>query len=483
MKLHASETKPTPKPLMTGIAAALSLALAGCTALVSTQSTSTKGDARKGVAYCLPMGKVTIRIVKGAGRSPENGTASRSEPLPDADSTLESAGTELFCKEIPPVHSFDVLELPDNLSALSLAQNTTQETPPLVADVPVQSPTQPPTGLTEPPKPPSVPATPPPAASKRDGDWGYWIEYVSTEYVPDPSKRFVVRYTPNLMSDDEVQVTVGKDSLLDAVEVKTFDRSVDVAKKLIEIGKNVARIMAQAGDVEKSAVPKATIIYEASFDPLNPRDLAKINKDLQHVYGAGNHNFSVSVIGRGGMTKSGGYEDHRPADLEGGFSGIAFRAAGAYDLVLKCDNAVQMVKTVILPNESETSYLPVTRSAFIERVHSLDFESGMLVKASLKKPSEILAAVEIPLEISKAILSLPGEIVGDNVSKLQSQDKLVDQQLISSKKGTAAQRALMQEEIDTLKMQIDLAKARKEFRDIQQGITPAPANPKTATGQ
>ena len=59
----------------------------------------------------------------------------------------------------------------------------------------------------------------------------------------------------------------------------------------------------------------------------------------------------------------------------------------------------------------------------------------MLVKATLNKPSEVLAAVEIPVEISKAILALPGEIVADNVAKLRNKDTLLTQKATSATPG------------------------------------------------
>lgn len=432
-----------------------SLAVSSCTSIVSTQGTSRKGDVERGVPYCLPMGKVSIRIVRGPGRSPAADAAAASPQQPANGGAGRTAGAAMGRAERRSAvrrHAnsggSDALSLPVGRGDL-FAQNE--------GDNP---------NLVLPKIPPVLQVNPAGTGDNRQDDSAYWIQYIGTEYVPDRSKQFVARHTPNAMADDEIEIRVGKDSLLVSVDVKSYDRSVDVAKKLVEIGKNVARILAQS-ETAKWAQGSTIIMYEGSFDPLHGGDLAQINRELRKVEGGP---YSVEIIGRTGSGKSRGDMETVPKDKEGRFSGIAFRPAGSYDLVLKRRGVTQVVKSVVLPNEMETCYMPINRSSFVKRVHKLEFESGMLVKATLNKPSEVLAAVEIPLEISKALVALPGEIVADNVTKLRNKDSLLTQKAANSR----SERALLDEEISNINKTIELREAQKKLKSLDGSGQPVP---------
>lgn len=127
---------------------------------------------------------------------------------------------------------------------------------------------------------------------------------------------------------------------------------------------------------------------------------------------------------------------------------------------------VQEVATVLLPNEAEILYMPVNRSAFVKKVQKLDFNEGMLVEAVLKKPSEALGAVEIPLEITRALLALPGEIVADNVAALKSNQDLSNQAVSTTQAQRTLQRNALEEEIKDRQAELRLLEAEKALRNF-----------------
>ncbi|MCZ6795277.1 MAG: hypothetical protein O7J95_16855 [Planctomycetota bacterium] len=68
-------------------------------------------------------------------------------------------------------------------------------------------------------------------------------------------------------------------------------------------------------------------------------------------------------------------------------------------------------RTVLLPNEAPLLSFDVTRAAFVEKQTTLEFENGVLRRFSVKKPSQALALAGVPLEIARALASLPAEIL------------------------------------------------------------------------
>ena len=117
----------------------------------------------------------------------------------------------------------------------------------------------------------------------------------------------------------------------------------------------------------------------------------------------------------------------------------------------------------------------------MERVHNLEFESGMLTKAVLKKPSEVLAGLDIPLEVTKAILDLPGEVVGRNITKIQNRNLLLDQELMATQKANSLTRGQMDEEIKNINKALELRDAQNKLKQATgSSMTPgAPVNQRT----
>lgn len=294
----------------------------------------------------------------------------------------------------------------------------------------------------------------------------YRIRYKGTTYVPDRSKSFAVRYKGNGMSDDTIHVKVGKNGLLDLIEVTTVDKTVDITKKLLEIGKNVARIatFAQAG----GATVTEEIVFTGSFDPTDSSDVAAINRALKTVDG---HSCNVEV---GGRTSSRSGKSVYPSYVSPtgqvstitpgqAYDGVVFRPAAPYTLTLSCDGKAQQRTTVLLPDKSEMLYMPINRSAFITKVQKLDFDDGMLVDSSLTKPSEVLGGVEIPLEITRAILALPGEIIADNVAAMKGRQGSDAQALQTLQAQRALNRAAIDEDTKDAQSILQQRKAQSQL--------------------
>lgn len=323
------------------------LGVTGCKTLVSTGIEAETQMPAAGVAYSLPTGRIEIEVVKNAaGLDAQAAAVSAQKAAASAKASADAA---------------------------KQAKAATQgRTPEKSANAPVQAQASALPAIPE--AAGSITATPSRPA-KVSTAWSYKIRYKATRYVPDPHHQFVVSHRPNLFSNDDIRVVVGKDGLLDLVEVTSEDKSVEVVRKLIEIGKNVARIAAQAGGARSA--PEEEVIFKASLDPTSDIEVAKINEALQKVEGGP---YEVSLTDR----SPAGSKQVNSTYASGGtagraFEGIVFRPALAYGLRLSRQSIVQEVATVLLPNEAEILHMPVNRSAFVKKVQKLDFNEGLLV--------------------------------------------------------------------------------------------------------
>jgi hypothetical protein len=415
------------------------LGITGCKTLVSTGIEAETQIPAAGVAYCLPTGRVEIEVVKNAaGLEAQAAAVSAQKAAASAKASADSAKqAKAATQGRSPEKSANT---PVQAQASVLPAIPERKNPPRSSQTAPAIPEAAGPITATPSRPPKVSTS-----------WSYKIRYKATRYVPDPHHRFVVSHRPNLFSNDEIRVVVGKDSLLDLVEVTSEDKSVEVVKKLVEIGKNMARIAAQAGGARST--PEEVVLFKASFDPTSDIEVKRINQALRQVEGGP---YEVSLTDRSPPGSKQANSTYQPGSTVGrNFQGVAFRPALAYGLSLSRQGIVQEVATVLLPNEAELLHMPVNRSAFVKKVQKLDFNEGMLIEAVLKKPSEALGAVEIPLEISRAILALPGEIVADNVAALKRDQS----------QGTL-QRNALEEEVKDRQAELRLLEAEKALRDF-----------------
>lgn len=243
----------------------------------------------------------------------------------------------------------------------------------------------------------------------------YRLAFVGISYVPDPNLQFVLNYRPAATAEDDVKITIGKNGLLSKVAVTTEDKTGAIVLKLIEIGKEAAKIGAIFGEAGE------TLVYDTTFDPFDRAASSQVKRDLE------NFGFSYRLV-----RKSGGADIAKNVvtvhQIQSRVSGVAFRPVFAYDLILRHQGRNISMQTVLLPNEAEILTIPITRAAFVKKVTTVGFDDGLLTEVDINKPSEALAFMEIPLAIVKAIVAVPGELIQLKFDTTKGKTDLLTQQ-------------------------------------------------------
>lgn len=108
--------------------------------------------------------------------------------------------------------------------------------------------------------------------------------------------------------------------------------------------------------------------------------------------------------------------------------GIKYRPLLPYRLEIELsDNLI--IKTIYLPNEAPVITLDVTRPAWADQVTTLVFEKGVLTQAILNRPSETLAFLKIPVDLVKAIVGLPMDLIKFRVDNITQGNQLLQAQI------------------------------------------------------
>jgi len=112
----------------------------------------------------------------------------------------------------------------------------------------------------------------------------------------------------------------------------------------------------------------------------------------------------------------------------------AAEATAAYTLV-----SAALVQT---PNASPIERLSFTTSAAVSTRQSAQFSDGMLLSTSSARPSPVLALASLPLQIAKAIVSIPSALFQFRIDSTRDQARLSQAQTEAIKAETARLNAL-----------------------------------------
>jgi hypothetical protein len=270
---------------------------------------------------------------------------------------------------------------------------------------------------------------------------------------PDPHLFFCLDHLNSSLSDDRISIVKWptkeavppKGSFLGAVLVNVTDQTAYVIRALIRTA-----FIAITGDRDFRATNfEATeIVADYEFDPFNQRETATINSQLtkfgfcvmledpmfntpaaapQYCNSPLKHAVQLTKF-----YKAYHKLEETPADPQ--IPGILYRIPQPYRLLIyhRRDSAdewaLQRTTTVHLENLSPVLALRVTRAIFANKTINFFFQEGALQTACVSKGSELAGFVEIPLEIARGIVAVPGAIAMIRIGAVDSEKKLVEAQ-------------------------------------------------------
>lgn len=291
---------------------------------------------------------------------------------------------------------------------------------------------------------------------------------VSTVYVPDPKCFYLLKYLPNPAADQTVSVSLNQQGLLQSVNVTTEDKTPEIIVKITEIAKEIIKLPVLGVPSVPSDLMKRLELPE--FKPkfirktdavFNPQDL--IAKEEQ-VYAF--PKITIALKPHDPNQQSSSDEPLKPSvregiDIQKVQKGVYYRAPLPYVLTITMegsqiikDNPVDIsyIKDVVayLPNFSPILFMDITGAAFVRKVNNLSFDNGILTSFSITKPSQILAGLNIPLDILKSVATLPTELIQLKIDYSTAKTSLIQQKTAEIEAKQKLVEAL-QKERDQLK--------------------------------
>jgi hypothetical protein len=232
-----------------------------------------------------------------------------------------------------------------------------------------------------------------------------------------------LEYNPSILSSDKnITVKLSKEGFLETINSEAEDKTPSIIAGLSKIAKMAIGI---PSSTEKANFSAKECKLDITFNPFNNSDKASVLKKVQEIR-PNIVDFQIEPL----FKKQGKAWQQKDIDIQKVTTGVAYLSQLPYKFitVLSNDELNQSSQIVYLPNESPIFILDVNRKLFIENKINITFANGMLSQVIWNKPSEALAFINIPIEIGKAIMSIPGELLTVKVSDLNAEKGLLEAQ-------------------------------------------------------
>ncbi len=228
--------------------------------------------------------------------------------------------------------------------------------------------------------------------------------------VPDPRHRYTLHYRRNPFFHDRLCYTLDPDnpSLLSSVEISTEDATPEIAIALAQLAAKIS------GGVDRSAEELGQKFLK--IEPNENHIVLVVDLSEPGAFHDANQQIAKRVPGLKlvipGIEEIEG--DGRAGCHE---KGLCFRTAvkvpinlqyrGEHIRTAERTTGTSPTYDFDIVNHRHIGSMDVERAVMVEKVTRLGFQSGILTHVIVRKPSEVLGAVKLPIAVVDTLLSVP----------------------------------------------------------------------------
>jgi hypothetical protein len=222
--------------------------------------------------------------------------------------------------------------------------------------------------------------------------------------VPDLRERYALSYSSNPFFYDRYCVLTDENSLLRSVEYATEDKTPQIVLGLAELGRKVGGFAGDRPADSTAAAPDASTTV--TFNPFDLNDRAAAEQAI-------NATFNNRVDARLEFPNLSHFRPNQDDGKCRGEGGVCFRTLVKTPMRLRDAKTRKLTATVLVDvvNPYYTGHLDLERAFMVEKVQRLGFEKGALAQVIMRKPSEALQTVKLPLAVVDAILAVPSNFI------------------------------------------------------------------------
>jgi hypothetical protein len=270
-------------------------------------------------------------------------------------------------------------------------------------------------------------------------------------YVADTESAFRARLNHRITRNDTLTISTNASGLLTGGNSISADQSSAIAQAIARIagaggGLDAApfafnRRQSPAIDAPAAGVPCTERSPAAHTTLIDLADRNQLNMFTAALRGSYAY-YRLEVSGADGQSTGG--HSHTSADTNG--DGLFYRRNLPHTLTAYSaephggDNPLVLL-LFEMPNSSPTEFIGYPNGPLTESKYTIAFENGMLTSYKAERPSELLAGLNLPLDVVKAFLSVPAELLTLRINNLTKQKELTAMEVEALKQAYFLEQA------------------------------------------
>lgn len=240
--------------------------------------------------------------------------------------------------------------------------------------------------------------------------------------VPDPAHQYRLYYDRSVFATDKMVFETGVSGLLTTINATTEDETGDLVAKLAELAAQVAKVAVMLAPDGRP--PIAPFKISKLVDPSDDGESRAVNGWLASL--GADLVFESKPMGWRKEDLAAQKKALAEAPAQ---QGVFFRPVLPYVLSLRRASGATIAQAAVLaPNEAPILGIRLERFPFVRANNTLTFSQGLLTKFEIDKPSEALGFIQIPIDVAKAIVDIPGQLLQMKVQSTTNETGLLEAQ-------------------------------------------------------
>jgi hypothetical protein len=297
----------------------------------------------------------------------------------------------------------------------------------------------------------------------------------TTEMIADTKDLLALNYKPNALMSDDIKYAVNAKGLLETVNITTEDRTADIIAKLAEAPQTIFGISGGASKApgiilkikEYSAdfaIKASSVKNTADTIPWNIIVTNELGKE-EYLSIAGD--FHISSADAVALPKTlAQIISAGSSSSEEEVNGILTRPIKNMQLSIQSTLGKGLPVNIVIADITKLITIPVNRTAFVKRVNKIGIADGIILSNEITKPSSVEGFVSIPINVAKAIVSIPGQLVTFKIDNTKRLNELEKEKLNLEKTLRESQKFSLSKESEIEKVKLEIQKA-SQSNDIE----------------
>ena len=299
------------------------------------------------------------------------------------------------------------------------------------------------------------------------------------EIVPDNRQTLKLNYVNNPLSKDDLDIKINDKGLLTNVDITTEDRLPNIIETLSKASAEILGIGAasKGADEFNVAVEEFTKIF--ILDPSDfPKDQAWIIAKNDKFGNSIDLDISFSIHSNNPPNSNTTSILTSQQEIKGILTRpLSLNKFSIFPKATMLDGH-QVEFYEYLPNTELNITIPLSRAMFAKKINNLVLVDGLIKENKINKPSEVEGFISIPINLAKAIVSIPAQLFQFKIDNTKKKTEYETEFLNLENAITAIERNELLKSLETDRLKLDADKSlitlQKDLEILRNEITLLP---------